>query len=72
MENHNLTEIEYNICMLAVIKCHMLQGWINAGLPVNLTKKNFGFPDMSHDEEEILVQKLYENSQIAWLRENKV
>jgi hypothetical protein len=67
--NIELTEVEYNICMMAVMKCNLLWKAIQAGLPlVPLTDKNFGFPTMTQEEESELVEKLYQNSELAWLR----
>ena len=71
MDNNELTERECSICMSALVKCCILEGYLNAGLPVTLTKKNFGFPEMTSDEEEALVQKLHDYAQIAWLKERR-
>jgi hypothetical protein len=38
---------------------------------VPLTEKNFGFVDMSDEEEHELFMKLYNNAQIAWLKEQR-
>jgi hypothetical protein len=68
----DLSEVEYNICMLAVMKCDLLWRLIKSGLPISpLTEKNFGFPDMTNEEVSALVEKLYENSQLAWLKEQR-
>jgi hypothetical protein len=64
----DLTETDYNICMMAIGKCHLLQRAVKAGLPCNLTKDNFGFPEMTADEEYALITKLYRASELAWLR----
>ena len=64
-----LTEVEYNICMMAVMKCNLLWRLVKADVQmVPLTKKNFGFPDLTEEEESQLIEKLYQNSELAWLR----
>jgi len=64
----DLTDIDYNICVMAIVKCDLLFRAVKYGLPCTLTKKNFGFPDLSEDETSELIQKLRESSEIAWLR----
>jgi hypothetical protein len=67
-----LSEVEYNICMMAVLKCDLLWRVIKSGLPLSpLTEKNFGFPDMTNEEVSVLVEKLHQLSQIAWLKEQR-
>jgi hypothetical protein len=66
-----LSEIDYNICLMAVVKCNLLWRAVKIGLPVNLDKRWFGFPDMTDDEEHELIEKLLNNSQLAWLKEQK-
>jgi hypothetical protein len=65
-----LTELEWAICMMAVTKCQLLKSYV-AELPVTLTSKTFGFASITPYEEETLVQKLYNNAQITWLKENR-
>jgi hypothetical protein len=67
-KNINLSDTDYNICIMAVIKCNLLWRAVKAGLPVNLTDKCFGFVDLSDEEEDLLITKLYANSELAWLR----
>jgi hypothetical protein len=67
----NLTERDYTTLMSALIKVRLLNGWVQAGLDVKLTPKNFGFIEMTNEEEWELVQKLYANAQIAWLKESR-
>jgi len=65
-----LTQVEYNICMMAVMKCNLLWRLVKADVQmVPLTKKNFGFPDLTEEEIETLTEKLYKNSELAWLRD---
>jgi len=63
-----LSEIDFNICMLAVMKCQLLHHIVETGLPCSLTSKNFGFPELTDEEESILIEKLYQGSQLAWLK----
>lgn len=68
-----LTEIEYNICMMAVMKCHFLNTLVKSGLELTpLTKKNFGFAEMTDEEESALIDKLHKHSELAWLKKQKV
>jgi len=64
-----MSETDYNICMQAVIKCHLLRGWVDAGLVCTLTPKTFGFVTLTDEEEHVLIEKLYKRAQLAWLRE---
>ena len=64
----SLTDIDLNICILAIVKCNLIWRAAKVGLPVNITKKNFGFPDMTQEEEHELLMKLSEQSEIAWLK----
>ena len=69
-----MTEFTERECMImasAVIKCNLLKSYTEAGLPVTLTEKNFGFERMSDSDEESLLIKLNEISQIAWLNESR-
>ena len=67
--NIELTDVEYNICLLAVMKCNLLWKLVKAEVQmVPLTKKNFGFPDLTEEELESLTEKLSQNSELAWLR----
>lgn len=64
-----LTEVEYNICLMAVMKCNLLWKVVKADVQmVPLTKRNFGFPDLTDEELETLANKLCEHSQLAWLK----
>jgi hypothetical protein len=63
-----LSEIDFNICMLAVMKCHLLHQVVEIGLPCSLNSKNFGFPELTDEEESVLIEKLYKASQLAWLK----
>jgi hypothetical protein len=63
-----LSEDEYYICAMAIIKCHLLNKYVKAGLDVRLTPKNFRFHDMTDDEENKLVEKIYYNSELKWLQ----
>jgi hypothetical protein len=65
------TEHEYAIMMAAVTKCHLLNSYVKAGLDVRLNPKNFGFVEMTDDEEYALISKLNDAAQIAWLKENR-
>lgn len=65
------TETEYAIMMSAITKCHLLNRYVKAGLDVRLNPKNFGFVEMTDDEESALISKLNDAAQLAWLRENK-
>jgi phage terminase Nu1 subunit (DNA packaging protein) len=68
--NLELTEVEYNICLMAVRKCNFLWRCVKADVQmVPLTKKNFGFPDLTNEELDNLTEKLYKNSELAWLRD---
>jgi hypothetical protein len=72
MSETELSKTDYNICIMAVRKCHLLWKAVKAGLPlVPLTERNFGFVDMSDEEEHELFMKLYNNAQIAWLKEQR-
>jgi hypothetical protein len=64
-----LSETDYNICLQAVTKCHLLNGWVKAGLDVRLNAKTFGFAAMTDDEEFALITKLWKQSELAWLKE---
>lgn len=67
-----LSELDYNICMMAVMKCHLLNTYVKAGVQMcPLTTKNFGFAEMTDEEESLLVEKLFRNSELAWLREQR-
>jgi hypothetical protein len=66
--NNELTEEDLSICMLAVMKCDLLRRVVEVGLPCSLTSKNFGFPQLTEEEKSILIEKLYRNSQVAWLK----
>jgi hypothetical protein len=63
-----LSDTDYNICMMAIMKCQLIHRAVKVGLPCTLTSKNFGFPDMTDEEELELVDKLHEASELAWLR----
>jgi hypothetical protein len=64
-----LTEVEYNICLMAVLKCNLLHEITKSNLPmVPLTTKNFGFPDLTDEELDTLTNKLCKNSELAWLK----
>jgi hypothetical protein len=63
------TEHEYAIMMSAIVKCHLLNSYVKAGVDVRLNPKNFGFAEMTDDEESALISKLHDASQIAWLKE---
>jgi hypothetical protein len=67
----DFTEKEYCIMMSAIIKCHLLNSYVKAGLDVRLNPKNFGFVEMTDDEETVLVSKLNDAAQLAWLKENR-
>lgn len=67
----NLSYVEYNTCVMAVTKCDILWRALKAGLPVTLTKEGFGFPDLTYDEESDLIQKLVNNAELAWLKEQR-
>jgi hypothetical protein len=70
--DYTLTEVEYNICMLAVMKCNLLWKFVKAEVQmVPLTKRNFGFPDLTEEELDTLIEKLYKNSELAWLRSQR-
>ena len=75
MESNNcetdLSEKECALLMGALIKCHLLHTWVKAGLKVELTSKNFNFPDLTDDEEMEIVEKIYRISQLAYLKEHK-
>jgi len=64
-----LTQADYGTCILAITKCNLIMNAIKAGLPLNLNKDTFKFPDMTFDEEHKLCMKLANNSEIAWLKE---
>jgi hypothetical protein len=67
-----LSKKEYDICLMAVKKCHFLRKFTKAGVQMNpLTTKNFGFVDMTDDEFYNLCMKLYNNADIAWLQEQR-
>ncbi len=66
-----LSEDEYLILFQALQKCIILKRAVKAGLPVTLTDKNFGFAEMTLDEEEQLSDKLLDLSKVAWLQEQK-
>jgi len=71
MESNNfetdLNEKECDLLMNALIKCHLLHTRVKAGLKVELTAKNFNFPDLTDDEEMELVGKIYRISQFGLL-----
>jgi hypothetical protein len=73
VDDIRLTEEDYHICMSAVIKCHLLRTYVDAGIELNpLNKKNFGFHKMTDDEEQVLLEKLYKNGERAWLEDQPV
>ena len=64
-----LTEVEYNMCLMAVMKCNLLHEITKSNLPMSpLTKKNLGFPDLTEEELETLTTKLCKCSELAWLK----
>lgn len=72
MSDITMSEKDYIICMMAVEKCHLLWKFIKSGVQMlPLTDKNFGFVEMTDEEEDELFQKLYKNSELAWLREQR-
>lgn len=72
MSDITMSEKDYIICMMAVEKCHFLRKCIKSGIHMRpLDNKNFGFVEMSDEEEDELFQKLYKNSELAWLREQR-
>lgn len=71
LKNIALTEKDCSTLMLALVKVRILYNAAKAGLDVKITPKNFGFPEMTDEEEWELVQKLYANSQIEWLKETR-
>jgi hypothetical protein len=71
MNMPELSDTDYNICMMAVMKCNLLHRAVKAGLPCTLTLKNFGFPEITDEEELELVEKLYQASELAWLRSQR-
>ena len=67
-----LTEVECNICMLAVMKCNLLWKFVKTEVQmVPLTTRNFGFPDLTEEELDTLIEKLHKNSELAWLRSQR-
>jgi hypothetical protein len=66
-----LSERECLILAKALIKCRILWRYVGADIPVNLNQKNFGFPEMTDDEEIDLIHKLYTLEQLAFLKETK-
>jgi hypothetical protein len=69
--SEELTETDYNICIMAVMKCQILRKYSESGLPITLDDKSFGFAKMSDEEESALIAKLHSASQVAWLKEQK-
>lgn len=67
-----LTQLDYGACILAITKCQLIWRAVKAGLPVTITKDNFGFCDITDEEESQLIIKLSNNRDIAWLREQRV
>lgn len=65
------SEKEYTTMMSAIAKCHLLNSYVKAGLDVRLNPKNFGFIEMTDDEEFMLISKLNDAAQIAWLKESR-
>jgi len=63
----DLSEKECALLTGALMKCHVLHTWVKAGLKVELTAKNFNFPDLTDDEEMELVGKIYRISQFGLL-----
>lgn len=70
-QNADLTEEDYEICIRAITKCQLLNSYVKSGLPYTVTDKNFGFADLTKDEETILIDKLRKASKLAWLKESK-
>jgi hypothetical protein len=67
-----LSETDYNICMMAVMKCHLLNTYVKSGIQMNpLTEKNFGFAEMTDEEESALINKLHKASELSWLRSQR-
>ena len=64
-----LTREEYGACILAVTKVQLIWRAVKAGLPVNITKDNFGFCDITDEEEMLLVTKLANNQELLWLKQ---
>lgn len=71
MTNLELTEEECSICMSAVMKCILFERFTQAGIPMKLTNKNYGFPQMTDEEEDALIKKLHGLSQIAFLKSQR-
>lgn len=66
-----LTEDDYIICMKAVTKCQLLRSYTKSGLKYTVTSDNFGFTDMTDEQELELIEKLELASRAAWLRDNR-
>ncbi len=67
--NLELTEQEWNILYMALIKCDIIKRRVKSGRTVRLDDTTFGFADLSRDEYEKLTKKINANSDLAWLRE---
>ena len=84
----DITDIEYNMLLLALAKCNMLQGLTKSGeFKLCIVSQDhiapaaqqghilmvlpFGFPEMTEQEYNDLMQKLSDGSDIAWLRKNR-
>jgi len=64
-----LTKDEYNLCVLAITRCNMLMNAIKTDGGFDINKDTFKFPDMTSEEEKKLCMKLFNNAEIAWLKE---
>lgn len=73
MSDTELSSDDWSLCLLMLLKCELIHDAVNAGLPFNITKKNFGFPEVFKDKEKLyaILQKLEDNSKVAWLREQR-
>jgi hypothetical protein len=67
----DLTDLDYGTCILAIAKCQLIWRAVKAGLPVTITKDNFGFCELSDEEESQLITKLANNKDIEWLKQQR-
>lgn len=69
----DLSSDELAACYSLILKARILHSAVNAGLNVELTKKNIKFPSIVTDDEKFdqITAKLGDLSSIAWLKEQR-
>lgn len=71
MSDFDLTENEIALLMSAFMKITVLSEYTKHGITLTLTDKNFGYPELTIDDEERIMDKLDKLAKIAWLKEQR-